>query len=80
MAKEQGQKGFLERAAGTMERLNYALGAVAVGGALLFPEAAPVLIAFAGLQLVEGMAWKWLKDRKANKQKTKIGKLATASA
>ena len=80
MAKEQGQKGLLERAAGTMERLNYALGAVAVGGALLFPEAAPVLIAFAGLQLVEGMGWKWLKNRRAAKQQAKLGKMATATA
>ena len=53
-----------------MERLNYALGAIAISGALIFPEAAPVLLSFTALQVVEGVAWKWIKDRHSQKANT----------
>lgn len=81
MAAEQGKRGFLERSAGFLERLNYALGAVAVAGAFVFPEHATGFLLFGALQFAEGAVWKWLKDRKARKQAAKAQpKLAAVTA
>jgi hypothetical protein len=64
---EKRPRGALERFAGFAERLNYALGALAVGAAVIFPEAATPLIVFGVLQFAEGAVWKWLKDRRTRK-------------
>jgi hypothetical protein len=66
MSGEQAKQGVVERSAGFLKRLNYAIGAVAVGGALLFESAG--LAAFGALQFAEGAVWSWLEKRRGAKQ------------
>jgi hypothetical protein len=65
MAKEQGKKGFLERPLAAYEKLQYAIGAVALGGAALLPEYSGVLIGVAAIQVLEGAAIRLWRNRKS---------------
>lgn len=72
MAKEQGKKGIFERSLAVYEKLNYALGAVAVGAAFALPEYSGLLIGFAALQVVEGAAIRLWRNRKSAKATSKL--------
>ena len=75
MPKEQGNHGVVERSAGFLKRLNYAIGSVAVAGAVVFESAG--LAAFGALQFAEGALWSWLEKRR---QKKTVTSLRPASA
>jgi len=70
MASEQNRGGFLERAGGFMERLNIAIGAVALTGAVVLESTALGVIG--ALQLAEAAFWRWVKDRKNKKSAPKL--------
>ena len=67
MSEEQ-QKGLIEHGASFFEKLNYGLGAAALVGALIYPPAETILIAFAALQFAEGALWNWIKNRAGKKK------------
>ena len=70
MARERAKEGILERTAGFMKRLNYALGGVAIAGAVAFESA--TLAAIGVLQFAEGAVWKWLKERRSKKAQPRL--------
>jgi hypothetical protein len=67
MDKGQEKKGVLERGAAFFEKLHYAIGAVALGGYLLFESA--TLGAVAVWEGLHGLAWGWIRNRTAKKPK-----------
>ena len=66
--KTEQKKGAVERGANFFEKLNYGLGAAALVGALIYPPAETILIAFASLQIAEGALWNWIKNRAGKKK------------
>jgi hypothetical protein len=69
MAKEQ-EKGLLERSAGFFERLHYAIGGVALVGAVVLPELSAPLALFGAYEIVHGAVWNWIKNKTAKKPKS----------
>jgi hypothetical protein len=69
MAKEQA-KGLLESGAGFFERLHYAIGGVALVGAVVLPEFTGPLAVFGAYEIVHGAVWNWIKNKTAKKPKS----------
>ncbi|HSW78776.1 MAG TPA: hypothetical protein VLF88_02050 [Candidatus Babeliales bacterium] len=61
MAKEQS-KGLLEKGAGFFEKLHYAIGGVALIGAVALPEIASPLAVFGAYEIVHGVLWTFIKN------------------
>ena len=66
MANEQG-KGLIERGAGFFEKLHFAIGAVAIGGALAFEST--TLAVVGAWEIAHGALWNFIKHRAAKKPK-----------
>jgi hypothetical protein len=65
MAKEQGNKGFIERSAGFLEKFHHVLGAIALVGAAVFESAT---LAVVGVwEIAHGALWGFVKNRSAKK-------------
>jgi hypothetical protein len=68
MAREQAKQGIIERGAAFFEKLHYGLGAAAIAGALIAPEAiAAPLIVFGAYEIAHGALWNWIKNRSSKK-------------
>jgi hypothetical protein len=67
MAKEQGGKGFIERGANFFEKLHYAIGAVAIAGAVAFESAGLAVVG--AWEIAHGALWNFIKNRSAKKPK-----------
>ena len=65
MSKEQGNKGLIERGAGFFEKLHYAIGAVALVGAVAFESVALTVIG--AWEIAHGALWGFIKNRSAKK-------------
>lgn len=79
MGSRREKKGLLERGAGLFERLNHAVGAAALTGAVIL-ESAPLAV-FGALQFAEGAIWNYLKNRSGRNKKVAqpTGRLALAA-
>jgi len=67
---DKEKRGFLERGAALYEKLNYALGAIALGASLVAPaELVKPLQIFGALQIIEGAAIRLFLNRRSKKAK-----------
>lgn len=65
MAKEQGNKGLIERSAGFFEKFHHVLGAVALVGAVVFESV--TLAVIGAWEIAHGALWGFVKNRSAKK-------------
>jgi hypothetical protein len=65
MSKEQGRKGLIERGATLLEKLHYAIGAVALVGAAVFESV--TLAVIGAWEIAHGALWGFIKNRSDKK-------------